>query len=789
MSASEKSTTSVKLDAIRFLNAFKRTLQRSFALFKGSRLGLFGLTIVLVFAVIGILAPLISPYPRNFEAPDSDRFTVFTYPRDLTLRGLNYSAPVMSPTTPLQADRQGGIWLINYAREGYVFLDFTKLTLATNQSPFQAGNDSMQFHVSDLPLSPQPIAPLEALYAIVPAQDSGQSTGPRRENGAIAFFAQRDFYVYDPFLRTPIFWSRLTFDPVWTGEDPASSGDLVTLSVQFTVRPFPGAPGRDVGPYRYFFASDGTHTVVFETVFVHTNSTVQPGAVYPGAPGGQAVLYSNETLSAPPFVYYNQDTGALNASTNFRTGLGQAILLPLANGTMEVHNVDGSVLRWVPLRLGGQPATVVGTIGFTRTTSVDTMKLYVPLKSSTAAGIGVFDLSSMTFVHEFSEPNPAWESVGLPTSYRGTEAYVGMYDPSDGPEGTTHIIRINETAVETPLFRADFAGRVRWFFEVSERSKVFVFPAHGGIFTVLTTFRSDVRVAPEPFAISPPSGASLFRYAGDLGGTLYGTGLPPAELYGVWTDASSGKTTLFQLLGIVVTPLPPGTYPSGNRYVLGTDFRGGDILTQLFYGTQVAFIVGGLAAVFAVGLGTMVGLMAGFFGKLVDTLLMRMTDIFLVLPFLPIVLILASILRPSIWVIILVLGIIGWPGIARVIRAQVLSLKERPFVDAARVSGASDLRLIFFQVAPNVLPFSFLYMSLTVAGAIITEAALSFLGLGDASVISWGGMLAQVLTFGGALTAWWWLVPPGLAITLLSLGFYLLGRGFDEIINPRLRRR
>src|SRR5207245_11308444 len=154
VSASEKSTTSVKLDAIRFLNAFKRTLQRSFALFKGSRLGLFGLTIVLVFAVIGILAPLISPYPRNFEAPDSDRFTVFTYPRDLTLRGLNYSAPVMSPTTPLQADRQGGIWLINYAREGYVFLDFTKLTLRTNQSPFQAGNDSIQFHVSDLPLSP-----------------------------------------------------------------------------------------------------------------------------------------------------------------------------------------------------------------------------------------------------------------------------------------------------------------------------------------------------------------------------------------------------------------------------------------------------------------------------------------------------------------------------------------------------------------------------------------------------------------------------------------------------------
>jgi len=789
VSVSDEPKPSVKLDAIRVLKVFKRVLQRSYALFRGSRLGLAGLTIVLIFAMIGILAPIISPYPRSFEAPDSDRFTISTYTQNLTLRGLNYSAPVMEPTTPLHSDRLGGMWLINYAREGYVFMDFTRHVLESNESPFQFGNRSIQFHVSDLPLTPQPAAPLRALYSIIPALDSVKSTGPRRENGAIAFFAQRDFYLYDPFLKTPIFWSRLSFDPVWTGEDPASAGDLITEPAQFTIRPFPGAPGRDVGPYRYFFASDGSHTVVFETVFVHTSAPVQPGAVYPGVPGGQAVLYVNDTLSAPPFVYYNKDTGALNSSTNYRTGLGQAILLPLANGTLRVHNVDGSLVGWVPIRLGGQPATVDGTIGFTRSTSIDTMKVYLPVHSSSAAGIAVFDLASMKIVREFSVPNPTWEPAGIPTSYRTRATYLGLYDPTDGPEGTTHMIRINETAAETTQFRTDFPGRVRWFYEVEERSKVFVFPAHGGIFMLPTTFGSGVHVAAEPFAILPPSTVSLFRYAGALGGTLYGTALIPQELYGVWTDGPAGKTSLFQLLGTVRTPLPPGTYPSGNRYLLGTDFRGADILTQLFYGTQVAFIVGGLAAVFAVGLGTLVGLIAGFFGKLVDSLLMRTTDIFLVLPFLPIVLILASILRPSIWVIILVLGIITWPGIARVIRSQVLTLKERPFVDAARVSGASDLRLIFFQIAPNVLPFSFLYMSLTVAGAIITEAALSFLGLGDPSVISWGGILSQVLTFGGALTAWWWLVPPGLAITLLSLGFYLLGRGFDEIINPRLRRR
>jgi peptide/nickel transport system permease protein len=278
-------------------------------------------------------------------------------------------------------------------------------------------------------------------------------------------------------------------------------------------------------------------------------------------------------------------------------------------------------------------------------------------------------------------------------------------------------------------------------------------------------------------------------YAGAFGGTLFGNSLTPQEVNGAFIDPASRQTVAFQLLGTTRAPLPPGTYPSGNHYILGTDFIGHDILTLIFHGTQVAFLVGLLAALFGVGIGTIIGLIAGFNGGIVDTILMRFTDVFLVLPFLPVVLILDSILHPSVWTIILVLSLLGWPGIARVIRAQALSLRERPFVDAARVSGASDIRLIFLHIAPNVLPFSFLYMSLTVAGAIITEAALSFIGLGDPTVVSWGNILSNVITQGGALIYWWWLLPPGLCITLLSLGFYLLGRGFDEIINPRLRRR
>ncbi len=122
------------------------------------------------------------------------------------------------------------------------------------------------------------------------------------------------------------------------------------------------------------------------------------------------------------------------------------------------------------------------------------------------------------------------------------------------------------------------------------------------------------------------------------------------------------------------------------------------------------------------------------------------------------------------------------------IRAEVLSLKERPFIDSARVTGASNVRIMFRHIAPNVAPLAFLYMTFSVSGAILTEAALSFIGLGDVSTISWGIMLQDV-SQSKALEAWWWLLPPGMAITLISLSFFLVGRAFDEIVNPRLRKR
>jgi peptide/nickel transport system permease protein len=256
----------------------------------------------------------------------------------------------------------------------------------------------------------------------------------------------------------------------------------------------------------------------------------------------------------------------------------------------------------------------------------------------------------------------------------------------------------------------------------------------------------------------------------------------------VWFGTSEGVAHAFSSTGENKAPLPPGCYDSGNCYTLGTDAQGRDIFSQLMWGSQIALTVGLLAAAGSIGIGTIIGLVSGYSGGRIDSVLMRFTDVILVLPGLPFLIILAAVLGPSYWNIIFVLTIIGWPGTARVIRSEVLSLKERPFIDSARVTGASNIRIMFKHLAPNVMPLAFLYMTLAVSGSILSEAALSFLGLGDVNTASWGQMLQAVQTE-NVLAAWWWLMPPGIAITFISLAFYLIGRAFEQIVNPRLRKR
>jgi len=194
-----------------------------------------------------------------------------------------------------------------------------------------------------------------------------------------------------------------------------------------------------------------------------------------------------------------------------------------------------------------------------------------------------------------------------------------------------------------------------------------------------------------------------------------------------------------------VDPLISNSTGPSLRHWLGTDFIGRDILSQLLTGARIAFLVGVSSAFMSIVVGTIVGMVAGYAGGYTDTILMRFADLVMVMPTLLVILILAALFgQLSIWIIVLLIALFRWPAVARVIRSQTLSLKQRPFVDAARVTGASYFRIIFRHIMPNVLPLVLLYMTFRVTSAILIEAALAFLGFGDPGTVSWGMMLQWV---------------------------------------------
>ncbi len=223
---------------------------------------------------------------------------------------------------------------------------------------------------------------------------------------------------------------------------------------------------------------------------------------------------------------------------------------------------------------------------------------------------------------------------------------------------------------------------------------------------------------------------------------------------------------------------------------LGAGVYGEDLWAQLLWGARIALIVGLSAAFIATFVGLIVGLISGYFGGLVDEVLMRITDFFLVIPGLPLMIVLAAILEPRWYNIVLVIALVGWTGTARLVRSQVLAERQKAYVEAAHAIGASDLYIIFRHILPNVTPLLFAQITLGVAGAILSEAGLSFLGLTHPYDVSWGRML-QAAAQGGAYTqgAWWYLFFPGMCIVLLAMSFTLVGYAVDEILNPRLRIR
>lgn len=226
------------------------------------------------------------------------------------------------------------------------------------------------------------------------------------------------------------------------------------------------------------------------------------------------------------------------------------------------------------------------------------------------------------------------------------------------------------------------------------------------------------------------------------------------------------------------------------EFLFGTDDLGRSVLALTLRGARTSLLVGFAATFISVLIGAVIGIAAGYLGRWVEILFMGVTDWFLVIPFLPLAIILASILTPSLGVIILVIGITSWPSTARIVRAQVLSVKTRPYVERARALGAGGWHLTTRHILPNVGPIIFANTVLLVAIAILSESTLSFLGLGDPTRTSWGTILDAAFSAGAATAGqWWWLVPPGVAIVLVVLAFTMCGYALDEILNPRLRRR
>lgn len=211
----------------------------------------------------------------------------------------------------------------------------------------------------------------------------------------------------------------------------------------------------------------------------------------------------------------------------------------------------------------------------------------------------------------------------------------------------------------------------------------------------------------------------------------------------------------------------------------GTTYYGRDVFSQILAGARVPLIVGVTAALVISVVGTNIGLIAGYWGGRVDGALMRLTDIAFGIPFLPFSVLLVALLQPSLFTLIVTISALLWRTTARVIRAQVLSLKERPFIKASRIAGASHSRIIFRHLLPNVLSFSMLYMALGVAWAVGAEASLSFLGFGDPTRISWGSILYEAYLTASIRQAWWTAVPAGTCISLLVLSAFVIGREFE----------
>jgi peptide/nickel transport system permease protein len=269
------------------------------------------------------------------------------------------------------------------------------------------------------------------------------------------------------------------------------------------------------------------------------------------------------------------------------------------------------------------------------------------------------------------------------------------------------------------------------------------------------------------------------------------SGVVGLGILAVFTTLALAAPLLADESGLLVTQATGQVLDApSSKFWLGTDDSGRSVLTLLIWGARVSLFVGLLATAISMVIGTLIGLTSGHFKGWISAALYRFTEWFLVIPFLPLAIVLATVLGRGLFTIALVIGVSTWSGTAMLIRSQTLSIEARPYLERARVLGAGHWHQMTRHVLPNVMPMVFANTTLTVAVAILTETTLSFLGLGDPLRVSWGSMLESAFSAGAMTTgAWWYIIPPGVCVILVVLSFTLIGRALEEIFNPRLRER
>jgi peptide/nickel transport system permease protein len=262
--------------------------------------------------------------------------------------------------------------------------------------------------------------------------------------------------------------------------------------------------------------------------------------------------------------------------------------------------------------------------------------------------------------------------------------------------------------------------------------------------------------------------------------------LHPVLMNTVWD-----KKIYDPVIGLDPTLVGQNPSPPSEKHLLGTDPNGRDVLSQLMYSTRSEFVLGLLSALITVFIATSIGAIAAYYGGWIDVLFMRLADLISILPFIALLVVLSSFFNLNMWSLALIIGLLtGFGGTTIIFKAQALTIKVKPYIEAAKVAGGNDWHIIFSHIVPNLMPLAFLEMMFVVTGAIFTEAVLSFFGLLNLRM-SWGIMIdiARSEHYIMDLRYWYLVIPPSLAITLLCSAFYLVGRALDEVVNPRLRKR